>query len=1104
MTISQKSRLGLGTTIVLLGLCGLTLLVCWPSTESLNATPDVVLRDIRFSFGLALILLVAASAIAAITGVVIYRGFVTSQKTLSASAQERDRRSAEAAGFGAYSYDFESQILNWSSTLKKIHGLPEDAVLSLERVLSLIHPNDREHFRQRMTGVFAAPEGEPYESEFRIIRPDGEERWLRDRGQFTFTGSGQSRHPMHAFGMILDITEQKQDESLQHDSEVRHRAAFEGSAVGMYQADPNTGRLLRVNDRFCQMTGYSSAELLNMLCQDLMSPDDHDHVLDELTRLQQGELSEYRDEQRFLRKGGDIIWGDITVNLVQGTGRRPPRMVAVVKDITDRKQAEAKVRAAEGRLRAFLDNSAVYGWMKDEEGRYVFLSKNYERHLGVRSEDMLGKTDLDYWPRESAERFLENDRRVLETNRAIEVLEVGQTADGKRPLWLCHKFPYQDETGKRFVGGLAVDVTEHKRVEDELRRSQERLSLVIQGVNVGLFDWELGGDVVDYSREWKSQLGYEESEIGNRFDEWQSRVHPDDLSPTLTRIQSYLANPWPNYEVEFRMRHKNGSWRWILARATLIDGPAGKPARMIGIHLDITARKEVEESLRESAERLRLANEAANIGTYFADFATDRVRYSPELCAMIGVEPNLERTLEDGFQFVQPEDLRRVRASFEVAMNPSGNGHQRTEMRIIRPSGEVRWLVSSGQVEFRDTPNGRVPWRLIGACLDITERKRTEESLRELNEELEKRVDERTHVLYAKQERLQAILNSDFNAVLTVDRQGRIESVNLTAMEMFGYSADEMIGQKFDRLVPPPEGPSPSNTPSSHQDRELSQLIGANVEVVGRRKEGSTFPAELAVSEIVHLSLFCCILRDLSERKRLEREVAEATAFEQRRIGQDLHDSVGQQLTALTMLAQDFVESLTLKSRRSNSAPRHPLDSLTPPPKLSSLSPAELAKRLRGDLQKTLEEVRSISRNLNPVPIDSQGLMAALTDLVDRMQLQSRVSCTFDCEFPVVIEDNVTATHLFHIAQEALSNALRHARAREVCISLQQDDSQLVLRIQDDGDGISRSVAKREGLGQRIMKSRADMIGATLTIDRAKPRGTVVTCTLANGTKQPA
>lgn len=173
-------------------------------------------------------------------------------------------------------------------------------------------------------------------------------------------------------------------------------------------------------------------------------------------------------------------------------------------------------------------------------------------------------------------------------------------------------------------------------------------------------------------------------------------------------------------------------------------------------------------------------------------------------------------------------------------------------------------------------------------------------------------------------------------------------------------------------------------------------------------------------------------------------------------------------------------------------------------PKLSRLSPGELAEQLRRDLQKTLEEVRSISRNLNPVPIDSQGLMVALTDLVERTGLQSRVSCTFECDRPVAIEDNVVGTHLFHIAQEALSNALRHALAREVRISLQQDDLQIVLRIQDDGRGIPWPLPQREGLGQRIMRNRADMIGATLTIDRAKPKGTIVTCTLTTGMRHRA
>jgi signal transduction histidine kinase len=307
-----------------------------------------------------------------------------------------------------------------------------------------------------------------------------------------------------------------------------------------------------------------------------------------------------------------------------------------------------------------------------------------------------------------------------------------------------------------------------------------------------------------------------------------------------------------------------------------------------------------------------------------------------------------------------------------------------------------------------------------------------------------------------------------------------------------------MIGQDFQRLVPPPEGRTRDGTGGSDLELGLSRMTGYSLEAVARRKDGSTFPADLAVSEIAHLGLFCVILRDISERKQLERDVAEATAYEQRRIGQDLHDSVGQQLTALTMLAQDFVESLGPDARPTDERLEQ-LDPSTPPPALSRLSPAKLAERLRRDLQRTLEAVRSISRNLNPVPIDSQGLMAALTDLVERVRLQSRVICSFDCAFPVVIEDNVTGTHLFHIAQEALSNALRHAQAREVRISLQQDDSQIVLRVQDDGNGIAWPLPQREGLGLRIMKSRADMIGATLTIDRAKHKGTVVTCTLKTG-----
>lgn len=151
--------------------------------------------------------------------------------------------------------------------------------------------------------------------------------------------------------------------------------------------------------------------------------------------------------------------------------------------------------------------------------------------------------------------------------------------------------------------------------ERRLRESQQTLKLVLQSANVGLWDWELGTERVVFSREWKSQLGYAEDEIADHFSEWERRVHPDDLAPALDRVRRFLAEPWPDYETEFRLRHKDGSWRWILARGGLVHGSAGQAQRMLGIHIDITERKEDEKVLHHSREELehRVAERTAEL-----------------------------------------------------------------------------------------------------------------------------------------------------------------------------------------------------------------------------------------------------------------------------------------------------------------------------------------------------------------------------------------------------------------------------------------------------------------------------------------------------------
>jgi signal transduction histidine kinase len=221
--------------------------------------------------------------------------------------------------------------------------------------------------------------------------------------------------------------------------------------------------------------------------------------------------------------------------------------------------------------------------------------------------------------------------------------------------------------------------------------------------------------------------------------------------------------------------------------------------------------------------------------------------------------------------------------------------------------------------------------------------------------------------------------------------------------------------------------------------------------------------------------------RDISRRKELEREILEIASLEQKRIGQDLLDSVSQELTALNMLAGNLAK--TLGSDPSN-AP-------------------SLVERLVQGLQRSQQELRAVMRGLCPVSVDAEGLMAALSDLVSRTQREDKLTCVFDCPKPVLVEDNLIATHLYLIAQEAVHNAVKHARCQNIRISVESNHV-LVLRVQDDGIGIPEQPTENYvGLGLRIMRNRAAIIGATLTIEKALPTGAVVTCSLVGKNNEP-
>lgn len=216
--------------------------------------------------------------------------------------------------------------------------------------------------------------------------------------------------------------------------------------------------------------------------------------------------------------------------------------------------------------------------------------------------------------------------------------------------------------------------------------------------------------------------------------------------------------------------------------------------------------------------------------------------------------------------------------------------------------------------------------------------------------------------------------------------------------------------------------------------------------------------------------------RDGPENIRAETVLRRRFSLERETIGRELHDTVGQELTGLGLMAETLLETL-----------------------LVSDSPeVELATKLFSGIKRVLGQVRTLAQGLVPLEIDSRGLTPALTDLAARTMELYGVACTFESVAGLAIQHDATATHLFRIAQEAIINAVKHGRARHIAIGLSAQDGEITLRVRDDGCGIDERKKSGAGMGLPIMRYRAGILHGQLTIEPAKGGGTVVSCTLSD------
>jgi PAS domain S-box-containing protein len=226
--------------------------------------------------------------------------------------------------------------------------------------------------------------------------------------------------------------------------------------------------------------GYSATEMIGRPVTLLIPPENPDEESLCIARIKGGERIEHY-ETCCVRKDGRRIDVSLTVLPIKDATGNIIGASKIARDITERKRAEAALRESEERFQAFMDNSPVIAWAKDEQGRHVYLNRTYESRFGVRLDDLRGKTDFDLWPPETATEFRKNDQAVLTAGRLLEVMEETRNPDGSRSTWWSFKFPFLDVGGQKYVGGMAVDITERKRAEALLAGEKSLLESIASG-----------------------------------------------------------------------------------------------------------------------------------------------------------------------------------------------------------------------------------------------------------------------------------------------------------------------------------------------------------------------------------------------------------------------------------------------------------------------------------------------------------------------------------------------------------------------------------------------------------------------------------------------
>lgn len=781
---------------------------------------------------------------------------------------------------------------------------------------------------------------------------------------------------------------------------------------------------------------------------------------------------------------------------------KPFQVYTTFDDITERRRAERTLRLSELKFaRAFANNPAAIALTRLEDGLFLDVNDTWVALTGFSREEVIGRSarKMNIWPTvEAAEQFVRKlrDAGVLRGCEQVFRKKSGElyTAELSAQLLTLD--------GDQLVLATLLDITERKRAEAALRAANARLEKVLAVETVGVMFWDVAsGVMVDANNTLLKLLGYRRQEMQAGKLTWQKLTPPEFLELSRAEIREFAktGRVGPYEKQYFR---KDGSRQWFVFAGSALDDRT-----VVEFCVDISERRQVEDCLRDTKEQIQYFVENTKDilfqmdlqGNFtFGNAAAERVTGYP-LARLLGM--NMARLVAPEYHDLVRQRLRQ-RIAGRVEETPF-------ECEILHQDGCRSWL------ELATSPVCNSEGRLVaiqGVAREITERKNAERLLRNANRTL--RVIRDCHEAMLRAETEPALLRTICHII---GRAGQNQMVWVGYAENDARKTVRPMATTGDAgylaaagitWADQPRGRGPvgsairtgqvcqcQNTQTDPCFKPWRRMAGrhsfSSVIALPLLRDGKCFGAlsiyarELAAFDDAEKLLLTDLANDLAygintlrlraERVQLEDEILKSIEREQERIGRDLHDGLCQ------VLAGAKFRSGYLRKISRDRLP----------------AVAKEARKLEGILNKAIEQARDLARGLNPVKVTPAGLNAALEKLAADAQSAEGPHCFFRSLGVVRLPDHHAANHLYRIAQEAVQNALKHARARNLGIILAAEGRRIVLSVKDDGVGIPGQT-KKNGMGLNNMRIRAGLVGGHLEIRRRKNGGTTVRCEIVS------